>query len=81
MTGKAYIEAVTQADVLFDFPGTTPEQLVALGYRAGVGDSTAVLYESITSEKSNPKQILVVFHEKLAALARKFEKRAEELKI
>lgn len=79
---KAYIEAVETADTLVSYqPETSTEQLVAIGYRAGLDEATAALYQSITAEQGNPKQILSVFHRKLEALSQKFEAKAKELKV
>jgi hypothetical protein len=81
---KAYNEAVEEAEVIFSYSSHQPEtveRLVALGYRAGVADSTAALYQSASAEKSDPKRTLITFHEKLAAIARRLEVRAKELRV
>lgn len=78
-----YNEAVEMADVLFDVPNTTPEQLVAIGYRAGLQDASRALKDGGAASKytAGSAQLYAVVGDKLAAIARKFEARAKELRI
>lgn len=77
-----YNEAVEMADVLFDM-GALPEQLVAIGYRAGLQDAAKALKEggAASGYSEGATRLYAVVKDKLAAVARKFETRAKELKV
>lgn len=79
---KNYAEALHQADTLFDYGGL-PEQLVALGYRAGLQDAVQALNEAgaVQPSTEGSRRLYVIVRDKLSAIARKFEARAKELKV
>jgi len=78
-----YNEAVEMADVLFDMPNTLPEQLVAIGYRAGLQDAAKALNEggSASGYSEGATRLYAIVKDKLASVARKFEDRAKFLKV
>lgn len=77
-----YNEAVEMADVLSDV-GALPEQLVAIGYRAGLQDAVRALKEGGAASPSSDgsRRLYAIVSDKLAAIARKSEQRAKELKV
>lgn len=80
---KNYNEAVQMADVLFDVGDTLPEQLVAIGYRAGLQDAVKALKEggAVQPSSDGSRRLYAIVADKLAAVARKFEERAKELRV
>lgn len=80
---KNYLEAVEMSDVLFDLPSTTPEQLVAIGYRAGLQDAVAALNEAgaVQPSSEGSRRLYAIAKDKLASIARKFESRAKDLGV
>lgn len=80
---KNYDEAVEMADVLSSVPDTSPEMLVAIGYRAGLSDGYKALKEggAVSDSSDKATRLYAIVRDKLAAVARKFEDRAKELKV
>lgn len=77
-----YNEAVEMADVLFDM-GALPEQLVAIGYRAGLQDAVKALKDggAVQPSSEGSRRLYAIVADKIASVARPFEARAKELKV
>jgi hypothetical protein len=83
-TTANYNEALEQAYVLWDHredSEDTPERLLMLGYQAALGDITSEFYKSIQAQNGRPESILVVFHDKLGAIASKIAPMRKKLKV
>lgn len=78
-----YNNAVFEAETLSTYENPDPERLVALGYRAALQDSAKALKEggAASGYSQGATQLYAIVMDKLAAVARKFEERAKELKV
>lgn len=79
---KNYTEAAEMADIL-SANGGDAEQLMALGYQAGLRDASVALKASGAQVPSSEgsRRMYAVLADKLASYAREFEPRATDLGI
>lgn len=80
---RNYLNAVLEAETVMTYSDPDPEQIVSIGYRAGLQDAVKALKEggAVQPSSEGSRRLYAIVSDKIAAIARKFEEHAKSLGV
>jgi len=82
VTTKTYLDALEEGQAFFDYVydngGNLVEEMVAIGYRAGLTDGVRIIKDTGAANPESSVAFYAKAIDKFASLARKFEERIKQ---